>query len=157
MTSMLAMRLYAWFQILTLPPRFFASEFFMWNRDQLRVVMRVHRVCMTVLVALASYMIGDALIAQYRDGYVRENQVVQMVKELDRQDNRIDRIQNQVNDINIQMARLASGQETLTNNMRTGMSILGAIGLVILGQFATYVVNLKMRREYNLIEKREGR
>jgi hypothetical protein len=157
MTSIALTRIYAYIQIITLPFKFFASELFMWNRDQLVWLMKVHRIAMVLIIFMASYLIGRSMIAQYRPapsvGY--EQQVTQLVREIDRQDMRLDRVQMQVNDINVQIARLASGQESLIKTMGVGMSVLGAISLMILGQFATYVVNLKMRREYGRLEKRE--
>lgn len=152
----LAYRVYSYALISSLPFKFFASELFMWNREQLAWVAKTHRAVMLAFAIAVSWMIGNALHAQY--GNWRETQNSERIataqNEIARQDVRIDRLQTQVNNMNIQMTQVSSDLKSMSENLRVGMTILGAISLAILGQFLSYVFNIKMRREYERIERR---
>jgi len=153
-------------QIILLPFKFFGSEFFMWNKEQLTLLTKMHHYAMTVFVGVALFLILSATLSlgqmdrERFDEIERRATVVQRViqneKDIDRHQARLEQVQNQVNGLVLQMAQFNNGIDTLTTNLMWGLRILGGIALVLLGQFATYVFGLKMRREISRIEKRDS-
>ena len=156
------MTLHHWYDLITLPWKFFAVESYHWTKEQIAMLINLHKFAMLVIVITSGGLMVAGTLAQSAhaqlDNTIRNQasvmtKVEQLEKSSDKIEQQIERnmlrlaaLQDQINVINIQNARMTASVETLTSNLVWGLRILGGMGLVLLGQFATYVFGLKLAR-----------
>ena len=145
-------------EFITLPFKFFAVESYHWTKEQITMLATLHKVAMILISITSGGLIVAGTLAQSTDQAIRNQasvmtKVEQLEKSSDKIEQQIERnilrlatLQDQINAINIQNARMTASVETLTSNLVWGLRILGGMGLVLLGQFATYVFGLKLAR-----------
>jgi len=159
---MIGMMLGAWIELITLPFKFFAVESYHWTKEQITMLINLHKSAMLVIIITSGVLMVAGIFAQ--SGDVRLDQTIrnqasvmtkveQLEKSSDKIEQQIERnieqlnvLRDQINTINIQNARMTASVETLTSNLVWGLRILGGMGLVLLGQFTTYVFGLKLAR-----------
>ena len=156
------MTLHYWYDLITLPFKFFAVESYHWTKEQITMLVNLHKFAMLVISVTSGGLMVAGTLAQSThaqlDNTIRNQasvmtKVEQLEKSSDKIEQQIERnvlrlnsLQDQINAINLQNARMTASVETLTSNLVWGLRILGGMGLVLLGQFATYVFGLKLER-----------
>jgi hypothetical protein len=156
------MTLHYWYDLITLPFKFFAVESYHWTKEQITMLINLHKSAMLVIVITSGGLMVAGTLAQSThaqlDNTIRNQasvmtKVEQLEKYSDKIEQQIERnilrlaaLQDQINVINIQNSRMTASVETLTSNLVWGLRILGGMGLVLLGQFTTYVFGLKLAR-----------
>lgn len=129
-------KFYAWLEILTLPLKFFCSEFFMFNRDQLVLIAKLHRFVMCIALAVLSSVLVVTLVEA-------QNDRTRMVQELDRHDIRITDLEKEVKSIRIDQAVTTEAFRGMTEKMNAGLGLLGVIATTLLCQFGMAVFRMK--------------
>ena len=152
----------AWLCIIMLPFKFFASEVYMWNMDQLKWLVKAHQVFMVGLSAACMLVLITSMVAMQRENQTAAQRAIELStdrfeKELDRHDARLQIVERQIVDINLQTTKLVMGLETLTSNLTRGMTILGVIATALIGQLFTYAFGFKMRRELSRVKRQQER
>ena len=154
------MTLHYWYDLITLPFKFFAVESYHWTKEQVTMIVNLHKFAMLVIVITSGGLMvaGTLALSTQLDQTIRNQasvmtKVEQLEKSSDKIEQQIERnvlrlnsLQDQINAINLQNARMTASVETLTSNLVWGLRILGGMGLVLLGQFATYIFSLKLAR-----------
>lgn len=134
-------RVFAWYEIISLTFRFFFSEFYMFNRTQFEALVKWHRLAMFVVIALlAGVLVGTLVEAQ--------NDRARITQELDKQDGRIKRLDDEMKEVRISVG-------ILTDRTALILWLLAGIAAIMLGQLTVQVWKMKAGAAINHIIDQE--
>lgn len=149
LSSMGALKVYAWLQLVTLPFRFVFSEFTMFTREELAWLAKCHQVLMSIAgIVLAALLVRSLMAAQ-------PEQITYEQVQNDRQDVRLTQIEKDLTEIKIEQAVARTAFKNLIDTLMWLRGILGVIAGTLLAKFGTDLFRSKLTLSWKKVREKE--
>lgn len=125
----------------------------MWKVEQLESLKLLHKFLMSSLLIAFTSLVGISMVAQqeefkdYRERVQALDRVIQVQKEVDRHDRVIEQVRSEQYQMSLQLVKMSEGLLNLNKTLGWVLWALSGIAGILMLPVASYIFNLKMRRE----------